>query len=505
MNRIFRHFLIIAVCLAVTFSGSWIWQATGEGYSQVQAEETEPGQEPSEEPKPPATEAPEPTETQSATTEAAPAEEKPETAPTYPAQDSGQDTDSGSEEKKDAQNVSDDSDKRTSVPGNEETDQESGKKSKVRTKAQEEIVAKKAIKISNKVTEDAPDGRADKKSFIPKIYNDTRLSMKSNKEYIAGFIYFNQGDPAWNQNGYCIARAGCGPTSMAVVITSLTGRWVTPIDTAIWGYQHGYYSAAGSVHEMIPNMAAAYGLECEGLDQEYNAIRSALKKHHPVVALMGPGYFTKGGHFMVLVAIDKDDNVTVADVGSRSRSAFKYHLKDIISQSKSSASGGGPFWAMSYEKMEKLNGERTIRDYMKDDMDDDFAGKSYMNLRGGLSRDLAHEEKTEVTVRKIVQILKPKSGSSKHGLAALQDSPTLFSAMEASETAVTVDAETGDALSADELIMTGTGAAPEYSSPYSKLKKDIADRIWSKRLDAMVMAALSAYLEGTLPEIQMTK
>ena len=505
MNRIFRHFLIITVCLAVAFSGSRIWQITGEEYSQVQAEETDSNEEPSEESKPPATEAPATTATQPATTEAAPAEEKPEAAPEESGQDPGQNTDTGSEQTKDSRKTSDDSGEKTSVPGNEGTDQEPGKNSKVRTKAQEEIAPKKAIKINNKVTDDAPDGRADKKSFIPKIYNDTRLSMKSNKEYIAGFVYFNQGDPAWNQNGYCIARAGCGPTSMAVVITSLTGRWVTPIDTAIWGYQHGYYSAAGSVHEMIPNMAAAYGLECEGLDQEYNAIRSALKKHHPVVALMGPGYFTRGGHFMVLVAIDKDDNVTVADVGSRSRSAFKYHLKDIISQSKSSASGGGPFWAMSYEKMEKLNGERTIRDYMKDDLDSDFAGKSYMNLRGGLSRDLAREEETEVTVRKIVQILKPKSGSSKHGLAALQDTPTLFSAMESSETAVTVDAETGDALSADELIMAGTGGAPEYSSLGSKLKKDIADRIWSKRLDTRAMAALSAYLEGTLPEIRMTK
>ena len=34
-------------------------------------------------------------------------------------------------------------------------------------------------------------------------------------------------------DGYCIAKAGCGPTSMAVVITSLTGKWVTPL-----GYSH---------------------------------------------------------------------------------------------------------------------------------------------------------------------------------------------------------------------------------------------------------------------------
>ena len=71
----------------------------------------------------------------------------------------------------------------------------------------------------------------------------------------------------------------------AVVITSLTGKWVTPLDTAIWGYQHGFYSRAGSAHEMIPAMAAAYGLKCQGAGTDYNAIKKALKEGKPVCAL----------------------------------------------------------------------------------------------------------------------------------------------------------------------------------------------------------------------------
>ena len=78
---------------------------------------------------------------------------------------------------------------------------------------------------------------------------------------------------------------------MAVVITSLTGKWVTPLDTAIWGYQHGFYSRAGSAHEMIPAMAAAYGLKCQGAGTDYNAIKKALKEGKPVVCLMGPWIF----------------------------------------------------------------------------------------------------------------------------------------------------------------------------------------------------------------------
>ena len=179
-----------------------------------------------------------------------------------------------------------------------------------------------------------------------------RLSPETMRNTWEISFNFNQTDSVWNQNGYQIASAGCGPTSMAVVISSLTKQWVTPVDATVWAYEHGYYSSAGSAHALIPAMSEAYGLNCEGVGTDYASIKKALKKGKPVVALMGPGYFTRRGHFMVLIDIDENDNVTVADVGSRTRSAYKYALSDIISQSKS-ASAGGPFWVISKPKKKK--------------------------------------------------------------------------------------------------------------------------------------------------------
>ena len=146
--------------------------------------------------------------------------------------------------------------------------------------------------------------------------------MKDKKETIQGFIYFNQADAAWNDNGYQIKSSGCGPSAMAVCISSLTNKWVTPVDTTVWAYKNGYYSSAGASHEMVPALAQKYKLECHGLGSDVSKVRDALKKKHPVVALMGPGYFTKKGHFIVLVAIDDNDQVTVADVGSRQRTQY---------------------------------------------------------------------------------------------------------------------------------------------------------------------------------------
>lgn len=372
---------------------------------------------------------------------------------------------------------------------------------KISTRKDMEIRTKSAVKnIKEEIAEeDAPDGRDTVNTFIPKVYNDTRLSMKNHKEYIAGYIYFNQGDSAWNQNGYCIAKAGCGPTSMAVVITSLTGKWVTPLDTAIWGYQHGFYSREGSAHEMIPAMAAAYGLRCQGAGTDYQAIKKALKAGKPVVCLMGPGYFTRGGHFMVLVAIDNNDCVTVADVGSRTRSAYKYRLADVIAQSKG-ASAGGPFWVMSYDKgSSAARREKAIKNYTQEDMEEDFADASYMKVTGELP-ELLKKEKKEVSVKKVVSILKMSTGGSLLNTLRVNNTGSSFSPVSRSSQLVSITAKAKDTKGAKE-----AGNAEELKKSQDQaltLKQDIARRQWEKKIP---LSKLECYLKGTIKKNAFTK
>lgn len=378
---------------------------------------------------------------------------------------------------------------------------------KISTRKDMEIRTKSTVKnIKEEIAEeDAPDGRDTVNTFIPKVYNDTRLSMKNHKEYIAGYIYFNQGDSAWNQNGYCIAKAGCGPTSMAVVITSLTGKWVTPLDTAIWGYQHGFYSREGSAHEMIPAMAAAYGLRCQGAGTDYQAIKKALKAGKPVVCLMGPGYFTRGGHFMVLVAIDNNDCVTVADVGSRTRSAYKYRLADVIAQSKG-ASAGGPFWIMSYDKgSSAVRRKKAIKNYTQEDLKEDFADASYMKVTGELP-ELLKKEKKEVSVKKVVSILKMSTGGSLLNTLRVNNTGSSFSPVSRSSQLVSITAKAKDTKD----TKGAKGAKEAGNAEYLKksqdqaltLKQDIARRQWEKKIP---LSKLECYLKGTIEKNAFTK
>lgn len=375
---------------------------------------------------------------------------------------------------------------------------------KISTRKDMEIRTKSAVKnIKEEIAEeDAPDGSDTVNTFIPKVYNDTRLSMKNHKEYIAGYIYFNQGDSAWNQNGYCIAKAGCGPTSMAVVITSLTGKWVTPLDTAIWGYQHGFYSREGSAHEMIPAMATAYGLRCQGVGTDYQAIKKALKAGKPVVCLMGPGYFTRGGHFMVLVAIDNNDCVTVADVGSRTRSAYKYRLADVIAQSKG-ASAGGPFWVMSYDKgSSAARREKAIKNYTQEDMEEDFADASYMKVTGELP-ELLKKEKKEVSVKKVVSILKMSTGGSLLNTLRVNDTGSSFSPISRSSQLVSITVKAKDTKGAKGVKEAGNAEELKKSQDQAlTLKQDIARRQWEKKIP---LSKLECYLKGTIEKNAFTK
>lgn len=375
---------------------------------------------------------------------------------------------------------------------------------KISTRKDMEIRTKSAVKnIKEEIAEeDAPDGRDTVNTFIPKVYNDTRLSMKNHKEYIAGYIYFNQGDSAWNQNGYCIAKAGCGPTSMAVVITSLTGKWVTPLDTAIWGYQHGFYSREGSAHEMIPAMATAYGLRCQGVGTDYQAIKKALKAGKPVVCLMGPGYFTRGGHFMVLVAIDNNDCVTVADVGSRTRSAYKYRLADVIAQSKG-ASAGGPFWVMSYDKgSSAARREKAIKNYTQEDMEEDFADASYMKVTGELP-ELLKKEKKEVSVKKVVSILKMSTGGSLLNTLGVNNTGSSFSPVSRSSQLVSITVKAKDTKGTKGAKEAGNAEYLKKSQDQAlTLKQDIARRQWEKKIP---LSKLECYLKGTIKKNAFTK
>ena len=161
-------------------------------------------------------------------------------------------------------------------------------------------------------------------------------------------IYFNQLDERYANQPYGtdhIGGYGCGPTSMAIVVSSLTSETVDPVQMARWAYEHGYWcSKSGSYHTLIPGAAQAWGLTVEGCTaSEPQRILDALTDGKLVVALMTKGHFTKSGHFIVLRGV-QDEKILVADPASYRRSQKAWDLSIILNEASRRAGAGGPFW-----------------------------------------------------------------------------------------------------------------------------------------------------------------
>jgi hypothetical protein len=174
-------------------------------------------------------------------------------------------------------------------------------------------------------------------------------------------VYFNQNEKPWNNMLYGfllpISVSGCGPTTMAMVISTLTGKDVIPVEAGDWSYNNGYLKQgyedgeayASTYHSFIPAIAKKYGLLCNGIgkgaDTEEKLIE-ALSESKLVVAIMGQGDFTSEGHFIILTGINIDGKVHIVDSASRERTYELWSMSDIVTQAKGEAGAGGPFWAI---------------------------------------------------------------------------------------------------------------------------------------------------------------
>ena len=165
-------------------------------------------------------------------------------------------------------------------------------------------------------------------------------------------VYYNQMDERWKDLPYGtddIGHYGCGPTSMAMVVSSLTSETVDPPHMAQWAYENGHWcSRSGSYHSVVTGAAQAWGLNVTASPRTSpQPLIDALSSGKLVVAIMGPGHFTKHGHFIVLRGVTSDGKVLVADPASRSRSGTEWDMAIITSEASRNASGDCPFWIIS--------------------------------------------------------------------------------------------------------------------------------------------------------------
>lgn len=129
-------------------------------------------------------------------------------------------------------------------------------------------------------------------------------------------VSYLQTDPRWKSvrlpcvgGTMSIGGGGCGPTSAAMLIETLTGKTCTPVETMRWCCEHGYvYAGQGTSYYAFRPLFKAYGLSCEMVDVKCLSATSPVRKivldklreGYYLITLMKKGLWTKSGHYVVV-------------------------------------------------------------------------------------------------------------------------------------------------------------------------------------------------------------
>ncbi len=154
--------------------------------------------------------------------------------------------------------------------------------------------------------------------------------------------------------GKSTSSSGCGAASASMVVEYFTGNTSQNPDTLFkWACDNGYYTGSGLSYSAVKKLCSNYGVTLTWVGTK-NEIINGLKAGNPVIALMGPGTFTSGGHYIVLSGIKIVDGVTyirVNDPNSSSRTNNYYTLDLIWSEKRTTSST--PFGLCTYSSAPK--------------------------------------------------------------------------------------------------------------------------------------------------------
>lgn len=135
-------------------------------------------------------------------------------------------------------------------------------------------------------------------------------------------ISYLQTDPRWKNKDYSakgekttIGASGCGPTAMAMVLATWADPAVDPVSECAWALSHGYKAPhQGTYYGYFAKAAARYGLNCRQLNSAsiygnsksavHEKARKALEAGGLVIACMGPGNWTRSGHYVLVWKIE---------------------------------------------------------------------------------------------------------------------------------------------------------------------------------------------------------
>lgn len=169
-------------------------------------------------------------------------------------------------------------------------------------------------------------------------YDENIPDELTEKEINKRYPLFRQWDKRWGHIPYGdsnIGLAGCGPTCLAMVVFSLTrNEQITPRLVAEYSENNGYYvEGIGTAWSLMTSFPIEYNVDVREISLSEENMKRELDCGNLIICGMGPGDFTRNGHFIVIYGYD-NKGFRINDPNCIARSKRRWSYERLASQIK---------------------------------------------------------------------------------------------------------------------------------------------------------------------------
>lgn len=159
-------------------------------------------------------------------------------------------------------------------------------------------------------------------------------------------LYLQQDYGNQMYGGWLLRTNGCGITSMAMVASYFTDTEYTPPEMC---ERYGKYSFRnGTDGQIYQKEGPVLGFYVKEKTYDPKAAKAALEEGRIVISIQHNGYWTRGGHYIVLESIDEDGMVQVRDSNLYNYRRIGAHAEDRHTWGSITSAGSG-YWIFEYK------------------------------------------------------------------------------------------------------------------------------------------------------------
>ncbi len=141
--------------------------------------------------------------------------------------------------------------------------------------------------------------------------NDLLYPDIAHERYPEAPLFLQQDYPKTMYGGYPIRTNGCGITTMAMLATYMTDEeWTPPEMCAKYGRYSFDTGTDGRIFVLEPPVLGFY---CKERTYDPPTAKQALADGYTVVVVQHKGYWTRGGHYLLLEKMHEDGTIQVRD------------------------------------------------------------------------------------------------------------------------------------------------------------------------------------------------